>query len=189
MYSPFTKVTCTLTFLLPLAGGISKLSQALSSGLQSSFCPRSNLSRISHMLQFSSWRLSWHCLKSLTDPVVLKIQISLWLLVSLWLEVSNETWPFSSSSSSLIITDFSNCIKSLKIRWNFCIMLILSFFSSKLQTASAVLPWVLSRHCIGCLPLNILIYFLIFSLVLQLFEYTFLAFLLQTAFYKTQNET
>ena len=84
--------------------------------------------------------------------------------------------------------DFSNRIKSLKIRWDFCIMLILSFFSSKLQTASPVLLWVLPHHCIGCLPLNILIYFLIFSFVLQLFEYIFLDFLLQMTFYKNQNE-
>ena len=105
------------------------------------------------------------------------------------MEVCNEIWPFPLSSSSFIITDFSNRIKSLKIRWDFCIMLILSFFSSKLQTAPPVLLWVLPHHCIGCLPLNILIYFLIFSFVLQLFEYTFLDFLLQMTFYKNQNET
>ena len=42
-----------------------------------------NLTHDSHMLHFSSWHLSWYCLESLTGPVVLMIQIFIFLL-SFW---------------------------------------------------------------------------------------------------------
>ena len=41
MYCPFTHISYILTFpLLPLWGSSSELSEALSLGLQSSFCPK-----------------------------------------------------------------------------------------------------------------------------------------------------
>ena len=57
MYCLFTKITYILSFpLVPLWSSLSELSEVLSPGLWSSFCPKQNSTRSSHIVHlFNQW--------------------------------------------------------------------------------------------------------------------------------------